>query len=132
MSRFAIDPPTLLRLAISEDEVTSAHRLVAPSAVRSHALNQLLEQVRNGVLSEEEALALHERITRMKIRVLGDRASRRTAWQIARQSGGSIFDAEYVAIARLQADALVATDHRLSAMAADFVPLAAYEALFSE
>jgi predicted nucleic acid-binding protein len=131
MSRFAIDPPTLLQLALSTDEVMPAHRLVAPNAVRSHALNQLLEQVRNGVLSEDMALALHDRITQTKIRLLGDRVSRRTAWRIARQSGGTIFDAEYIAIAMLQADALVTSDSSLSAMATDHVPLAGFADLFA-
>jgi predicted nucleic acid-binding protein len=73
---------------------------------------------------EDAALEIHERITQMKIRLLGDRVSRRTAWEIARQSGGTVFDAEYVAIAKLQADALVTIDSRLGAMAADLVPLA--------
>ncbi len=124
MSRFVIDPPTLLELAVGEDQVMPTDRLVAPNALRSQALNQLLEHVRDSVLTEDAALAIHERITQMKIRLLGDRVSRRTAWEIARQSGGTIFDAEYVAIAKLQADALVTIDARLAAMAADLVPLA--------
>jgi predicted nucleic acid-binding protein len=132
MSRFVIDPPTLLQLSLREDQVPPAHRLVAPNAIRSQALNLLLEHVRNGDLSESEALAQHERITQMKIRLLGDRVSRRTAWEIAQENGGTIFDAEYIAIAKLQADALVTTDSRLVEMAAGIVPLATLTDVLTE
>jgi predicted nucleic acid-binding protein len=64
--------------------------------------------------------------------LLGDRVSRRTAWEIACQSGGSIFDAEYVAIAKLQADALVTADSGLASMAAGIVPMAALTDLLAE
>ncbi len=132
MSRFVIDPPTLLQLARGPDEVNPAHRLVAPNAVRSHALSQLLDQVREGQLTEEAALALHERITQVKIRLLGDRVSRRMAWEIARKKDGTIFEAEYIAVAKLQADALITNDSNLTEMAANTVPLASLKDLFSE
>jgi predicted nucleic acid-binding protein len=42
------------------------------------------------------------------MRLLGDRVSRRTAWKIAREHGWeTTYDAEYLAVAKLQADALV-------------------------
>ena len=132
MSRFVIDPPTLLQLARGQDHVSPTHRLVAPNAVRSQALNQLLDQVREGELTEDAALALHERITHVKIRLLGDRVSRRTAWEIARKSGGTIFEAEYIAVTKLQADALVTNDSNLTQMAANIVPLASLTDLFSD
>jgi predicted nucleic acid-binding protein len=132
MSRFAIDPASLLEVARGQDGVNPAHRLVAPNVLRSHALNLLLDQVRGGQLSEDEALALHERITQLKIRLLGDRVSRRTAWQIARENGGTILDAEYIAVAKLQADALVTTDSALVSMAADVVPIASLTDLLSD
>ena len=52
------------------------------------------------------------------MRLLGDRLSRRTAWQIARDHGwDELRDAEYLAIARLQADALITVDLKLATKA---------------
>jgi predicted nucleic acid-binding protein len=68
-------------------------------------------------------------MTELKMRLLGDRVSRGNAWKIARQSGISIRDAEYLAVTRLQADALVTIDPRLAAQAADVVPVAPVETL---
>jgi hypothetical protein len=57
------------------------------------------------------ALQIHERLTELKMRLLGDRVSRGTAWKLAREHDwDSLREAEYHAIARLQADALVTID----------------------
>jgi predicted nucleic acid-binding protein len=56
--------------------------------------------------------------------------SRRTAWKIARERDWeTTYDAEYLAVAKLQADALVTVTATLSAKAKDVVPLAGLEAL---
>jgi predicted nucleic acid-binding protein len=87
--------------------------------------------VNGGTLAEKEALAIHERLTELKVRLLGDRVSRRTAWQIARDSGwDSLGAAEYLAVAKLQADALVTVDPELAAAAEGVVTLAPFEDLF--
>jgi hypothetical protein len=44
--------------------------------------------VRNGDLTDGLALTHHERLTELKMRLLGDRVSRRTAWTIAREQPG--------------------------------------------
>ena len=131
MTRFVIDPPALIQLAQDDRRIDTAHQLVAPNSIRSQALDLLLKGVRSGELAEEAALDLHERMTEMKIRVLGDRVSRRTAWRIARERNWTtIHDAEYLAIAKLQADALIATDPELAAKASGLVPLATLSELF--
>ena len=134
VTRYVIDPLTLLQLASGTDGgVNPAHRLVAPNAIRSQALNLLLHRVRDGVLSEKEALDVHERVTQLKMRLLGDRVSRRTAWQIAREHNWTtIFDAEYIAVTKLQADALVPIDAELAARASGIVPLAPFADLFAD
>jgi hypothetical protein len=38
-------------------------------------------------LAEDLALQHHERLTELKMRLLGDRVSRRTAWKVAREQG---------------------------------------------
>jgi len=51
--------------------------------------------------------------------------SRRAAWQVARQRDwDTLRDAEYLAITRLQADALITVDPRLAAVAQDTVAVA--------
>ncbi len=127
MTRFAIDPPTLVRLADGRHRVGEGHQLVAPNSIRSQALDLLLTRVRSGELTERAALDLHERMTEVKIRLLGDRVSRRAAWRLALEHGwATTQDAEYLAVAQLQADALVTSDPDLAAKAKGVVPLAAW------
>jgi len=66
----------------------------------------------------------------MKIRLLGDRVSRATAWRIAERLGwDDIGPAEYLAVASLQADALVTEDDRLASAAHGIVEVVGYQAL---
>lgn len=130
MRRFVIDAPTLLHLVDGAVQVAADVQLVAPSSIRSEALTSLLRDVGAGRRTEKEALAAHERLTELKMRLLGDRVSRGTAWRIARGRGwDTLRDAEYLAVARLQADALVTVDPELAAKAEGVVPLAPLEAL---
>lgn len=93
-------------------------------------LGILLTRVRGGLLSERDALALHTRATETKIRLLGDRMSRRTAWNIALAQGwDELRDAEYISVVKLQADALVTSDARLAARAKGIVDVAGPAAL---
>jgi predicted nucleic acid-binding protein len=132
MTRFVVDAAALVRLLESGLELHPEHRLVAPAGIRSQALDILLGRVNRGELDEGDAVACHERMTELKIRALNDRVSRRTAWDIARAEGWSTVRlAEYIAVAKLQADALVADDDVLAEAARDHVPVEAFEALFS-
>ena len=132
MARYVVDAPTLLHIVSAGMRVHPDHQLVAPNSVRSEALALLYGRVRRGDLTEDEALQLHERLTEVKIRLLGDRVSRRTAWRIARERGwDAIGDAEYLAVTRLQADALVTIDDSLARRADGIVPVVSPEALTS-
>jgi predicted nucleic acid-binding protein len=131
MTRFTIDAPTLLHLVDGERAADPQHQLVAPSSIRSEALTRLLRDVRAGRRTEPEARQLHTRLTEVKIRVLGDRMSRWTAWKIAQEHDwDTLRDAEYLAVTKLQADALVTVDPVLAAKADGVVPLAPVESLF--
>lgn len=122
MARYVIDAPTLVQLVDQQMPVAADHQLVAPNSIRAEALQILLDQVNRGERTEQDALEIHERMTELKMRLLGDRVSRRTAWKIAREHGWkSLRDAEHVAIARLQADALVTVDPGLAQSASDIV-----------
>ncbi|GGC17249.1 hypothetical protein [Cellulomonas carbonis] len=133
MARYVVDARTLLHLVDHGARVDPAIHLVAPGSIRSEALQLLLDDVRAGTRTDEEALAAHEQVTALKLRLLGDRVSRGTAWRIAREHGwDSLRDAEHLAIARLQADALVTVDPQLAARADGVVPLAPLEALLAD
>ena len=130
MTRFVIDAPTLLHLVAQNFPVATDHQLVAPNLLRSQALALLFQAVHRGELTEEQALDRHELLTRVKVRLLGDRVSRRVAWQIARELGlESTVDAEYLAVTRLQADAYVTVDGAARARAEGVVPLATVDDL---
>ena len=132
MARYVVDAPALLQIAATGVRIHPDHQLVAPNSVRSESLSLLYDQVRRGELTEDEAMRLHERLTEVRVRLLGDRVSRRTAWRIAREHGwDAIWDAEYLAVTLLQADALIALDESLARRANGIVALASLDALAS-
>ena len=132
MARYVIDAPTLLHVVDAGLHIDPGHQLVAPNSIRSEALELLLHDVRAGKRTEAAALEAHERMTGIKMRLLGDRVSRRVAWQIAREHDwNTLRDAEYLALTRLQADALVTVDPGLSATARDAVAVAAVDDLLA-
>lgn len=131
MTRYVIDAKTLLRVLESGREVDPAHQLVAPASIRSQVMSLLLQKVRHGDLSDQEALALHERLTETRLRLLNDRVSRRTAWDLARQQGWDALDhAECIALVKLQADALITIDQDLATTASGIVPVVTLEHVF--
>jgi predicted nucleic acid-binding protein len=133
MARYGIDAPTLLHLLDNDLRVDPSHQLVAPNSIRSQALQLLLHDVREDKRAEKAALATHERITELRMRLLGDRVSRGTAWRIAREHDWeTLRDAEYLAVARLQADALVTVDTGLAAKAENVVAVAPLQALLTD
>ncbi|WP_157007363.1 type II toxin-antitoxin system VapC family toxin [Agromyces laixinhei] len=115
MTRFGIDALTALRLVREESVVPIGHQLVAPNVLRSHAMSHLYREVRRGELSRDVADALLEGLTTLKIRLLGDRVSRAVAWRIAeRLDWDDTSVAEYIAVAKLQADVFVTLDRDLA------------------
>jgi predicted nucleic acid-binding protein len=132
MTRYVIDATTLLHLVDRGLSVDTDHQLVAPNSVRSEALQLLLVDVRRGARTEKAGREAHERVTELKMRLLGDRASRGLAWRIALENDwDTLRDAEYLAVTRLQADALVTLDPGLAAKAEGIVPVAPLEALLT-
>ena len=127
MTRYAIDAAIALRLIRDASNADRRHQLVSPSVLRSHALSLLYRDVRDGRITEEEGRQQLEALAAMKIRLLNDRVSRATAWKIAAGLGwNDIGLSEYLAVASLQADALVTEDDELTAAASGIVRLAAY------
>ena len=115
VTRFVVDCDTLLRIAAGEIEVATQHQLVAPSLVRSQALSALYQAARRGEISAAEGIERVTRINSLKVRFLGDKVLQRTAWRIADQLGWeTTYDAEFVALTQLQADAFVTSDRDLA------------------
>lgn len=132
MARFVVDCKTLLDIAAGEIEVSAAHQLVAPSLVRSQALSALYEASHRGEISEADGLERVMRINSLKVRFLGDKVLQRQAWKVADELGWkTTYDAEYVALTRLQADALVTSDPDLARAVSGLVTTATVEALRS-
>ena len=76
------------------------------------------------------ALARHEHVARMKLGLLGDAVLRRVAWRLADRLGWvSTYDAEYLALTKLQADAFITLDADLARTAASVVTVATIDAL---
>ena len=66
----------------------------------------------------------------MPIRLLGDAVLRRRAWDLAEELGwAETYDAEYIALTQLQADAFVTLDTELARQVEGIVPTATIEAL---
>ena len=132
MTRFGIDATVALRLVREGVVVSAVHQLVAPNLLRSQALSMIYRSVRAGETRAPDARALLDGITTMRVRLLGDRVSRGTAFRIAEQLGwDDTPDAEYVAVAQLQADAFVTLDVDLAGSVKGIVTLAPYEALLT-
>jgi len=130
MTRFVVDCGTLLRIAAGEVEVAAEHKLVAPTLVRSQALAALYEAARRGDVSAAEGMERVTRINSLKVRFLGDKVLQRQAWKVADELGWeTTYDAEYVALTRLQADAFVTSDGDLARAVSGVVETAPVDAL---
>ena len=130
MTRFVVDCETLLRVAAGEIEVAAEHKLVAPTLVRSQALSALYEAARRGEIPAAEGMERVTRINSLKVRFLGDKVLQRTAWRVADELGWeTTYDAEYVALTQLQADAFVTSNRELAQTASSLVETATIDAL---
>jgi predicted nucleic acid-binding protein len=130
MTRFVVDAGAVLHLASREIEVPGKHKLLAPTLLRSQTLSALHEAVQRGELAADVARDQLSRIGRMPIRLLGDAVLRRRAWELADQLGwASTYDAEYVALTQLQADAFVTLDAKLRRSVKGIVETASIDAL---
>ena len=130
MTRFVVDAGAVLQLASAEVEVPGAHKLFAPTLLRSQALSALHEAVQRGEIPADVARDRLTRIARMPIRLLGDAVLRRRAWELADQLGwASTYNAEYVALTQLQADAFITLDPELARSVEGIVATASIDAL---
>jgi predicted nucleic acid-binding protein len=130
MTRFVVDTSAVLQLAADEIDIPADHRLLAPTLLRSQTLSALHEAVQRGDIPADVARERLARIGRLPIRLLGDGVLRRRAWDLATKHGwASTYDAEYVALTQLQADALITLDEDLARRVEGIVAIASIDAL---
>jgi predicted nucleic acid-binding protein len=115
MTRYVIGPDVALRLARDRAVIRAEHQLLAPTLLRSQLLSLLYRAVRRGEMTKNDADRALDYVRGLRIRLLGDRVLQNVAWKIAGELGwADTFDAEYVALTRLQADAFVTLDAELA------------------
>ena len=130
MTRFVVDAGAVLHLASAGLEVSDRHELLAPTLLRSQTLSALHESVHRGEVPRDVALDRLNRIWAMPVRLLGDAVLRRRAWELADKLGWtSTYDAEYIALTQLQADAFVTLNEELARQVKGIVVTATIAAL---
>jgi predicted nucleic acid-binding protein len=130
MTRFVVDCGVVLHLASEEIEIPGDHELLAPTLLRSQTLSVLHEAVQRGEIPADVALERLKRTWAMPIRLLGDAVLRRRAWELADQlEWAETYQAEYVALTQLQADAFVTLDADLARRVEGVVTTATVEVL---
>jgi predicted nucleic acid-binding protein len=130
LTRFVVDSSAVLHLASADTEVPPKHKLLAPTLLRSQTLSDLHEAVQRGEIPADVARDHLGRIGRMPIRLLGDAVLRRRAWELADRLGwAQTYNAEYVALTQLQADAFITLDKELARSIKGIVETASIDAL---
>jgi predicted nucleic acid-binding protein len=131
MTKYVIGPEVAIRLANDQTVIRDGQQILAPTLLRSQLLSLLYQAVNRGEMTKQGADQRLNYVRGLRIRLLGDRVLQNAAWKVAEQLGWSdTFDAEYVALTQLQADALITLDGQLAHAVKDVVSVAPIEALF--
>ena len=130
MTRYVIEPGAALELAKREAAIPLRHKLLAPTLLRSQVLAQLYAQVMRGELTRADATRRMDYLRGLQMRLLGDRVLQRVAWDMAQElEWNDTLDAEYLALTKLQADALVTVNTGLAHAARKLVTVASLDDL---
>jgi predicted nucleic acid-binding protein len=130
MTKYVIGSDVAMHLAHREAAIREEHQLLAPTLLRSQLLSLLYQAVNRGEMTKKDARRQLDYVRGLQIRLLGDRVIQGLAWKIADERGWTdTFDAEYIALTQLQADAFVTLDRRLADAVSDLVTVASVEAL---
>jgi predicted nucleic acid-binding protein len=131
MTRYVIGPDVAIRLARDQAVIRGEHQLLAPALLRSQVLSLLYQAVRHGELTRRDAEVQLAYVHGLPIRLANDLVLDNVAWKAAGLLGWpDTLDAEYVALAQLQADALITLDRHLADAVTDLVTVAPIEALY--
>ena len=131
MTRYVIGPDVAIRLAQEQAVIGDEHQILAPTLLRSQMLSSLYQAVHRGEMTKKDAEQRLNYVRGLRIRLLGDRVLQNVAWKVADQLGWpDTFEAEYVALTQLQADALITLDDQLAQAVKGLVQVAPVEALY--
>ena len=131
MTRYVIGPDVAIRLAHDQAVIRGDHQILAPVLFRSQVLSLLYQAARRGELTRRDAEAQLAYAYGLPIRLLDDLVLYNVAWKAAGLLGWpDTLDAEYVALAQLQAGAFITLDQHLADAVKDLVPVAPIEALY--
>jgi predicted nucleic acid-binding protein len=115
MSRYVIGPDAAIRLARDQTVIRGDHQLLAPALLRSQVLSLLYQAVHRGEMTRKDAEQQLDYVRGLRMRLLGDHVLQNVAWKAASLLGWpDTFDAEYVALTQLHADALITLDRHLA------------------
>jgi predicted nucleic acid-binding protein len=124
--RYVVDVGVALHLVRDAVVVAPEHELLAPTLLRSQLLSHLHEAVHRGELTADTAMVELAGVRSLRLRLLGDAVLQRVAWQVADQLGwSSTYQAEYIALTKLQGDALITSDDDVAREAARLVTVGA-------
>jgi predicted nucleic acid-binding protein len=130
MTRYVIGPDVAIQLARDDAVIGDEHQILAPTLLRSQMLSLLYQAVNRGEMTKKDAERRLSYVRGLRIRLLGDRVLQAVAWKVADQLGWpDTFDAEYVALTQLQADALITLDRQLAHAVKELVTVAPIEVL---
>lgn len=130
MSRYVIGPDVAIRLARDQAVIRGGHQLLAPALLRSQVLSLLYQAVHRGELTRQDANRHLDYVRKLRMRLLGDRVLQNAAWKAASLLGWpDTFDAEYVALTQLHADALITLNRQLAVAVQGLVTVVPIEAL---
>jgi len=130
MTTYVIGPDVAARLARDQAVIRDEHQILAPTLLRSQLLSLLYQAVQRGEMTRKDARRQLDYVRGLRIRLLGDRVLQALAWKVADRLGWpDTFDAEYVALTQLKADALITLDRQLADAVKDLVTVAPIEAL---
>jgi predicted nucleic acid-binding protein len=131
MNRYVICPDVAVRLARDQAVIGDEREILAPTLLRSQLLSLLHQAVHRGEMTRKDAERQLDYVRGLRIRLLGDRVLQNVAWTVADQLGWSeTYDAEYVALTQLHADAYITLDGRLADAVKNLVTVATIEALY--
>ena len=130
--RYVVALDAALRLVADRIVVSSRHKLLAPTLLRSELLSALFASAGRKEIDRREADARLDHFRSLKIRLLGDRVLQRVAWDMSEQLGWKeTMRGEYLALTKLQADAFVTLDAALAESLEGVIPLQSFEEMIS-
>lgn len=131
MTKYVIGPDVAIRLCSDDRGIRADHELLAPTLFRSQVLSMLYQAERRGGTTKDDADRQLNLVRGLRIRLLGDRVLQNVAWKVAHELGWpDTYDAEYVALTQLQADAMITLDEQLADAARRVITVAPFDALF--